>query len=53
MGLFGDFHNKKIKKLSKEEQAKKAARQSRSDIGSSYQFRQPEVISRGKKKDRF
>lgn len=48
--MFGDFNNKKNKKLSKEEQAKKAARQTGSTVFGGYQFKQPEVIGRGKKK---
>ena len=50
--MFGDFNNKKNKKLSKGEQAKKAAKQTGSVFGG-YTFSQPEVISRGKKKDNF
>jgi c-di-GMP-related signal transduction protein len=52
MGMFGDFNNKKNKKMSKEEQAKKAARQNSGGF-TGYTFTQPVVISRGKKKDSF
>lgn len=45
MGSFGDFYNKNKKKLSKEEQARKASKVS----VSSYVPPQPVVISRGKK----
>lgn len=44
--MFGDFNNKKNKKLSKEEQVRRAGK----TLSNSYQFKQPEVIGRGKKK---
>ena len=44
--MFGDFNNKKNKKVSKEEQSRRAVK-----TVSTYQFKQPELISRGKKKD--
>ncbi|MDO8514929.1 MAG: hypothetical protein Q7S14_00375 [bacterium] len=43
--MFGDFSNKKNKKVSKEEQARRAVK-----TISTYQFKQPEIIARGKKK---
>lgn len=49
MGSFGDFYNKNKKKLSKEEQAKKAAK---STGGYSWSTPVPEVIKHGKKDSR-
>ena len=48
MSGFGDFYNKKTKKLSKEELARRAAKNSGASFGG-YVVPQPAVISRGKK----
>ncbi len=48
--MFGDFNNKRSKKVSKEGLAKKAVKQT-GDSFSGYQFKQPEIIARGKKKN--
>lgn len=49
MAGFGDFYNKNKKKLSKEEQARKAAKSANS--ATPWSTSTPQVIGKGKKKE--